>query len=186
MKFLLTGLALLCLSAAARSDSEAPNVAHVAASSYGRCYAKSIPEDWHEQIGTTRIYLVGAAEDTLVHTFDWFSQRIHIECNVSPPSGPVGISVVRFGPWARGYQANDEQLALAFYFDGKLKRWYSTLDIAGTPENVSRSVSHYTVIEKVDGFRWLGAGNQYEFVVHTTDGRMLRFDPATGEQRSPP
>ena len=185
-KSFLIGIALTAVAVAVRADSEAPNTAHVAASEYGRCYVKSVPDDWHGQKGTTRVYQVGAAEDTLLHTFDWFSQRIHIECFVSPPSGPVQTAVVRFGPWARGHQANDRQLALAFYFGGELKRRYSTLDIAGTPDNVSRSVSHYTVIEAVDGFRWLGSANRYEFVVRTSDGRTLRFDPSTGEQTSPP
>ena len=181
MKTFLTGLIIFSLSFACRADSEASNVPHVAASDYGRCYAKSIPEEWHGQKGTTRVYRVGADADTLAHTFDWFSQRIHIECNVSPPSGPVGIAVVRFGPWARGHQANDEQLALSFYFEGKLARRYSTLDIAGAPDNVSRSVSHYTVIGKVEGFRWLGTSNRYAFVIQTIDGRTLHFHPATGE-----
>lgn len=180
MKSALTGIALFCLSIAGWADEEASNVAHVAASSYGRCYAKSVPEQSYGQHGTTRVFSVGAAQDTLEHTFDWFSQRIHIECNVSPPSGPVAISVVRFGPWARGHEARDDHLALAFYFDGELKRRYSTMDIAGAAENVSRSVSHYTVIETVEGYQWAGSGNRYEFVVRTIDGRTLRFNPATG------
>lgn len=173
-------MVLFGLCVAGWADEEASNVAHVAASSYGRCYAKSVPEESSGQRGTTRVYRVGAAQDTLEHSFDWFSQRIYIECNVSPPSGPVAISVVRFGPWPRGHEASDEHLALAFYFDGKLKRRYSILDIAETAENVSWSVSHYSVIETIEGFRWSGSGNRYEFVVRTIDGRTLRFDPATG------
>ncbi|NJK42400.1 MAG: hypothetical protein HC937_01200, partial [Aquincola sp.] len=56
--------------------------------------------------------------------------------------------------------------------DGKTVREYSTLDIAGKPDNVSSSVSHYTVIEEVLGFRWV-RGNEYVFELRTTDGRTL-------------
>ncbi len=93
----------------------------------------------------------------------------------------MGIAVVSMGPWARGHQASADALALAFHFDGKTVREYSTLDIAGRPDNVSASVSHYTVIEEVLGFRWV-RGNEYVFEVRTTDGRMLAFDAVTGEQ----
>jgi hypothetical protein len=60
-------------------------------------------------------------------------------------------------------------------------REYSTLAIAGKPENVSQSVSHFTVIEEVLGFRWV-RGNEHVFEVRTTDGRTLAFDAASGEQ----
>lgn len=60
---------------------------------------------------------------------------------------------------------------------------YSTLDIAGAPDNVSRSVSHYTVIEDVLGYERQD-GNGYLFRVATNDGRVLAFDPATGELES--
>ena len=163
------------------ADEEASNISHVTASQHGQCYAKSIPAELHGQRGVTRIYKVAADKDVLLHALEWFSQRVYLECNVSPSSGPVGVSVVRLGPWARGHQANDNELGIAFYFKGALVKRYSTLDLAGAPDNVSRSVSHYTVIDSVDGYRWSGTGNRYEFVVRMTDARALRFDPTTGE-----
>jgi len=59
---------------------------------------------------------------------------------------------------------------------------YSTLDIAERADNVSASVSHYTVIEEGIGYRRLG-GNKASFEVRTTDGRVLSFDAATGERK---
>jgi hypothetical protein len=101
-------------------------------------------------------------------------------CNVGRPNEQVGTSVVQFGPWARGSRANANDLALAFYFGGKLARRYSTLDIAGSPDHVSSSVSHYTVISRVEGYKWRGS-NFYAFEVVTVDGRTLSFDPTTGD-----
>ena len=164
------------------ADQEASNTPHVQASAYGRCYAKSVPEEHYGGKGVTKVFTVGAEEDRLVHTFDWFSQSLYLVCNVSDSKTPVGVSVVRLGPWPRGRVATAAHLALAFYYKGKEVGSYSTLDIAGEPENVSRSVSHHTVIEKVVGFRRLQA-NEYAFDVETVDGRKLSFDPVTGGMR---
>ena len=179
----LAGLVLLQPIARAGSvDEEASNVPHVAASGYGRCYAKAVPDSLYGQVGRTRVYWVLARQDSLLAAYNWFSHRIFLECNVATGDGPVGLSVVRFGPWARGQKANAQHLALAFYRGSRLLRRYSTLDIAGRPSNVSASVSHYTVIDSVMGYRWID-GNRFRFDVRTTDGRLLSFDPATGEKR---
>jgi hypothetical protein len=165
----------------APADDEASNVPHVAASAYGRCYAKAVPDSLYGQRGRTTVYWVRAGADSLLATHDWYSQRIYLECNVAAGDGPVGLSVVRMGPWARGQVASAEELALAFYRDGKLLRRYSTLAIAGRPDRVRASVSHYVVIDSVLGYRWVDS-NRYQFVLRTVDGRQLAFDPATGER----
>jgi hypothetical protein len=71
-------------------------------------------------------------------------------------------------------------MALAFYYGGRLVREYSTLDIAGTPDSVEASESHYRVIDRVEGYRWK-ENNFYTFEVVGADGRQLVFDPTTGE-----
>ena len=182
MRVIAAAVALIAVSGTAYADEEASNTTHVAASEYGRCYAKSVPAESYGGKGTTYVLQVNDSQDTLLHTYDWFSQEIQLACNVSDGLTPTGISLVRFGPWARGRVASREQLAVGFYFKGKKLKEYSTLDIAGEPENVSTSVSHYTVFEKVLGYRWLG-GNKAVFEVKTSDGRMLSFDPATAERQ---
>lgn len=82
----------------ALGDQEASNVAHVVASDYGRCFAKSVPEEHYGGQGTTHIFRVEKGQDVLLHSFDWFSQQIHLACNVSDNKTPVGVSVVQFGP----------------------------------------------------------------------------------------
>jgi len=164
----------------ALGDDEASNVATVRASEYGQCFAKSVPDELYGTAGTTTVFLVGKERDVPVHSYDWFSQRIFIECNVSDSKTPTGVSVIRLGPWARGHLARADQLAIGFYFKGRMLKEYSTLDIAGSPENVSGSVSHYTVIEKILGYRRLG-GNRAFFDVETVDGQTISFDAARGE-----
>ena len=193
-------IALLGFSATgpALADQEASNIAHVATGPYGRCYAKSVPRYIYDPIGeprqqgVTKVYRVSDPEDVLVHVYDWFSQRIFVNCS------PVDdIMVVRAGPWHRGHDPQADHLALAFYRGGALRKSYSTLDISGAEqttgggisryENVSASVSHYTVfasgpemirITTSDGpvyteNWWIGAA--------TIDGRALTFDLETGD-----
>ncbi len=164
------------------ADTEAPNQPHVTAGPYGQCYVKSVPSDHWGTQGTTRLYKVRADEDELVATFGWFSQEIHLNCHVMRGAAP-GVSVVRIGPWARGREATDEDLALALYFNGEQLATYTNLDIAGTPENVDASVSHYSVFRTIKGFRYTQAGDGQEFVVETTDGRTITFGAATGKRR---
>ena len=172
--------AVLLWALPALGDQEASNVAIVRASEYGQCYAKSVPDELYGAAGTTTVFLVGKEQDAPLHSYDWFSQQIFIACNVSDSKTPTGVSVVRLGPWSRGRVARADQLAIGFYFKGRMLKEYSTLDIAGSPENVSASVSHYTVIEKVLGYRQLG-GNHALFDVETVDGRTISFDAASGE-----
>ena len=172
--------ALLVASTTGTADEEASNVPHITASQYGRCYAKSVPRTLYASEGTTKMYSVQVGDDVLLHTFAWYSPRLFLECNVGRPKQGVSASLVRFGSWPRGSKATSRELAIAFYYDGKLAKAYSTLDIAGSPDNVSASESHYTVFNRVDGYRW-HESNLATFEVLASDGRLLIFDPTTGE-----
>lgn len=169
--FLATGLGT--------ADEEASNIPHVTANQYGRCYAKSVPSSAYGSEGTTKVFAVQRGDDLLLHTFPWYSAWLYLECNVGRPNEQVAVSLVRFGPWARGHKASQNDLAMAFYYAGKLVKSYSTLDIAGSPHNVEASISHYTVIAHVNGYRWRES-NFYTFEASTHDGRLLVFDPTTG------
>jgi len=178
---------LVTLCVGVRADEEASNVPHVAVDQYGRCYAKSVPAESYGSKGETNVYAVDR-QDRLVETYAWYSGQVYLQCFTPMPDRQVAISVVQFGPWARGRKANDDDLALAFYARGKLLRRYSTLDIAGSPDRISNSVSHYTVISRVEGYvqvrRLEGivrSASESAFAVVTVDGRRLLFDPATGD-----
>ena len=175
----LAAIGVLLAALPAFADDEASNRPLVVASEHGNCYAKSVPSARYGNEGQTHVYVVEGGADTLVATFDWYADRLHLECNVADASGVTALSVVQFGPWARGQEASDDVLALAFYWNGRLLRRYSTLDIAGRPENVSASVSHYSVIDEVIGYQWVD-GNRYRFAIRTIDNRTITFDAAAG------
>ena len=199
-RLMVIACAWLAGASPALADDEASNVAHVVASPYGRCYARSVPRyiydpaDEPRQQGRTTVYRVEGAGDEVVNNYDWFSQRLFIRCS------PVDdIIVVRTGPWHRGHDPDGSHLALAFYRGGKLVKSYSALEIAGGAaatvggtskyKNVSASVSHYTVFsagpEMVRVTTVEGAYFTESWVIEATtiDGRRLSFDMATGEVR---
>ena len=197
--FGLLGLGL-AVAGPALPDQEAGNVSHLAAGPYGRCYAKSVPDDVHDpddgsrQRGTTIVYRVADGDDVRVHVYDWFSQRLFVRCGAGDD-----VMLVRIGPWQRGHDPRSDHLALAFYRRGALLRRYSTLDIAGSEpaadggisryRNVSASVSHYTVFasgpEMVREVSWDGPifTENWWITATTIDGRTLRFDMETGQIR---
>ncbi len=181
----VAAIALLVASAPALADDEASNAPIVVASAHGNCYARSVPSSAYGNEGSTSVYAVASGADRLVATYGWYAPTMRLECNVAGADGRVGVSIVQFGPWPRGSAADAETLAFAFHRDGRLLRRYSTLDIAGRPDNVSASVSHYTVVDAILGYRWL-SDNRYAFSVRSTDGRVLRFDAGTGEALADP
>jgi len=173
---LLLLMVAVCVRVAA--DEEASNAPHVAIDQFGRCYAKSVPLESYGSAGSTSVYAVERGQDRLIDSYAWYSKEIYLQCYTQMPDGRSATSVVQLGPWARGQKASRGDLALAFYAGGALLRRYSTLDIAGSPDRVSASVSHYRVIARVDGY--VPNGSRSAFAIVTEDGRSLLFDPATG------
>ena len=100
-------------------------------------------------------------------------------------------------PWHRGHNPRPDHLAIAFYRGGKLLKSYSTLDIAGAEkaqdiglskyQNVSVSVSHYTVFEsgptmiRVTTSEGSSFKDEWLISAKTVDGRQLIFDISTGD-----
>ena len=180
------------------ADQEASNVAHLAAGPYGRCYAKSVPQHIYDpqngprQAGRTAVYRVEPEQDVLLHRFDWFSQKLFLNCGAGNE-----FSLARLGPWHRGHEPRQDHLAIAFYKNGTLLKSYSTLDIAslsdpgaaGRPgaETISRSVSHYSVFgagpEMVKIVEQDGPVFRESWVVSATtvDGDELTFSMISGE-----
>lgn len=196
IRLIASALALLFSASPVLADQEAPNTTHVVSGPHGGCYAKSVPahardpEGEPRQQGRTSVYRVADGADELIHEYDWFGQTLHVLCGQ-----PEETIVVRLGPWHRGHDPEAGHLAVAFYKGGEPVRSYSTLDIAGADAagsgldhpNVSASVSHYTVFR---GLPKMVREVEAEGVVfrefwvleaRTVDGRVLRFDPATGE-----
>lgn len=179
-KIIAVLLFLLAAANTAFADEEAGNRAYVQSSEYGLFYGKSVPAEPYGLKGKTQIFQVIPEQDQLLYTYDWYSPEIFISGFTAGPT----VYVVKFGAWNRGHVATSQDLAVAFYKNDKLLKEYSTLDIAQNENNVSASVSHYTVFNKKLGFRrpW---GNQLIFDVERDNSEVISFDLETGEIISP-
>jgi hypothetical protein len=147
---------------------------------HGDRYAKCIPAGMSGDKGRTLVYHVKPGQDVLEAEYDWYATGIYLA------GTDKGTSVVRMGPWSEGHEPSKDDLALAFYFGGKPLKTYSTLDIAGSRENVRSSVSHYTWYKRVMGYCWIRSDQskflRFGFALETTDGRVVCFDARTGER----
>lgn len=170
--FLFVPAAIVLLSGAALADQEASNWPVVRSSEYGRYYAKSIPLADYGVEGVTRVYHVGAEEDTFLYEYPWYAAEIYL-------GGSGDGTLVRFGPWCRGSEPLEDHLAIGFYRDGRVIREYSTLEMATLGSGVSESVSHYQVFGQRLGFRSSSYG--FFFEVMGVDDVLFCFDLETGE-----
>lgn len=140
----------------------------------GDRYAKCIPDALAGTNGITKIYRVGKEQDVLEATYHWYSMQTYLS------GASEKTSVVRLGPSNRGQYASTNSLALEFYYDGRLLKTYSTLDMVGRGdviyENWYKSIGGY-------GYIVPGSSNYlvYGFTLKTQDGRTLCFDVKTGE-----
>lgn len=178
------GTLLLFSCVLLHADQEASNIPYVKSGTWGRCYVKAVPVGYYEMKGTTRVYVVRKDADLLVHTFPWYSKQVYLQGNMVGAKGygeGSEVSLVRMGAWSRRDRPDKKELALAFYYNGKLLAEYSTFDIAGKKMAYSRSVSHIRVIREVKGYRWV-TGNSWAFDIVTVDGRTLSFNPVTGKR----
>ncbi len=160
------------------ADSQGPNVLHIEISFGGGYYAKSVPAKGWGTEGETRIFKVGKKKDVLIAKYPWYAAHLYLE------PADDGIDVVRPGVWARGTEASSDDLAMEFYKNDKWLKRYSNLDLAGDPGNVTRSISHYSVIREYRGFRF--ENGLTVFGITLIDGRQLDFSADTGEIINPP
>ena len=167
-------LAACCAPAGA--DDEAANRAVLRSSTYGGVYARSVPDERHGSMGKTRVFAVGKDADALLCEYDWYAGEMYL-------GGDGDRTLVRVGPWQRGHEPQADHLALGVYRDGKTLREYSTLELQQLGSGISRSVSHYTILQERRGFRWL-KDSVYVYEVTGVSGKLFRFDLATGAPRT--
>ena len=170
----LVSLAVFCVQAGA--DDEAANRPVLRSSEHGGVYARSLPQERHGQKGKTRVFGVGRDSDTLICEYDWYAGEMYL-------GGDGDRTLVRFGPWQRGHEPRADHLALGIYRDGKTLREYSTLELQQMGSGLSRSVSHYTILQERRGFRWLKDGT-YVYEATGVGGKLFRFDLVTGAPRT--
>ena len=98
--------------------------------------------------------------------------------------------LVAMGPWNEGTEPKKEDMAVAFYREGKLLKQYSTADLVKDKSKVLASISHYRWLARdVDRMaegkrdpdaelRIIGVNT---FRLKTCDAITYEFDLTTGE-----
>ena len=171
---LVLGVLASVMCTAARADDEAANRVYVRAGQGGMRYAKTIPAESHGQKGKTLVYKVQEGADRLETEYPWYANRLYL-------GGAGDQTVVRLGPWRRGQEPKEGDLAIGIYRAGKTIKEYQCLDLVKAGWQVETSVSHYAISRKVSGFQWMGKGDKYAFVVVAVSGKVFAFDIDTGE-----
>jgi hypothetical protein len=92
------------------------------------------PRDFRGDAGMGKVYKSGLEEETPLWTVPWFAQQVMLS--------NTGNELVRFGPWASDQEKHTD-LAVAFYFKGKLLKQYQVRDLIKDSERLDYSVSHY-------------------------------------------
>ena len=156
------------------ADREAANRPVVHSGLNGRCYAKSVPDEWQGQKGTTSVYAVEMEADRLLCEYDWYASEFYL-------GGSDERTLVRFGPWHRLSGPREGHLAIGFYRDGECIREYTTGQMEAAGSGISESVSHYVVFpfSGRHGFRRL-EGNDFVYEVEGVSGHLFTFDVQTG------
>lgn len=128
-----------------KADSEAPPRDYVKASADGRFelvmlptyrYARKDP-NLRKRYRQSGLYRKGVSNRPL-WTIDWYAWQIY------PASD--GHHLIRMGPWPSSAQ----DLAVAFYRDGKLLRQFKINQLVKDPESLPHSVSHFMWSKTID------------------------------------
>lgn len=109
-------------------------------------------------------------------TIDWYAGRVFISDD--------GKHLVRMGEWPRLLDDMDikkggpvlNQLAVAFYKEGKLLKSYSIGDLIFDATRLPKSISHFLWFEDISFDDAAG-----KFIVTTLDGKKYMFDIHSGE-----
>lgn len=167
-------LVCLCLSVTTvMADSPAPMLPKVTTSKQGMIWFKMIPVYDRGRSGYGVAYRLGKnGESTeLWRVKGWYAFKVYLSND--------GKYLVRLGNWAEGQAPAADDLAVAFYKNGKELKRYSTADLIEDKNSVIRSISHYQWKRHNKGYPKLDWDN--EFLLHTIEDKLYHFDSRTGE-----
>lgn len=169
----LTGL--LSLASPALADKIGPPQPYETFSADRRfAFSMRVGKDaWnHAQASGAMYALQGGSRKLLWQVKGWYAPQVFV------PAG--GQYLVRLGNWPNGCGAKAEDLAVAFYKQGKLLKSWSTADLLQNPHSVKCTVSHYFWSNQIKG---LLPGKTPLFALETIEKRLLIFNVLTGELR---
>jgi hypothetical protein len=193
ISFLCAVIVSLLLSQFSRADEEVRPHSFVVTSDLRLSFFKMIPPkgNWQENKYVTTREAFGVAysidEDgnfkELWKTSGWYSLELYLSFD--------GQYLVRIGPWNRGHEPNNSDLAIAFYKNGNLLKEYSVVDLVKDKSKVQATASHYFWLARSDYLtdkkpeKWqedrLRLDGMNVFHLKTIDGIMYQFDVTTGE-----
>jgi hypothetical protein len=161
----------------------------------GMFYAKAVPAEASGTKGTTKIYRVGAKEDTLLDSYDWYAPNRFdgwIVLGWDSNTGKVSVMRIHQEP----EDAADNRVELSFYAGGKRLLTYSTKDLL---DMGFKKVARMSTAErrpdrldiKVIGCKQVASPKEpgnigYAFILSTSDSQLVHFDISTGERLNVP
>lgn len=154
--FLFAILLILAEEKSARADSPSSNFEYKTASPDGSQLILMTPKAFRGDAGMGKVYKSGQEGGAPLWTVPWFAQEVMLS--------NTGDELVRFGPWASDQEKHTD-LAVAFYFKGKLLKQYQVRDLIKDSERLDYSVSHYT---------WV-ASKSTQPTGFSQDGRMFHL-----------
>ena len=135
----------ILLAQLVRADKEAIPSSFVVTSEYGQSFFKMIPSKgkWQENKYVTTKEAFGVAYSIdeegnlkeLWKTSGWYSSELYLSLD--------GQFLVRMGPWNKGHEPNNSDLAVAFYKNGNLLKEYSVIDLVKDKSKIQPTTSHY-------------------------------------------
>jgi hypothetical protein len=141
LKKLILSLFVVALAHGLRADTLPGPYAYLVTSWGGSCYFKMLPPQWEngavkdEGSGIAyRLKRDGSSQE-LWRTTGWYSLTTFLDDDPG--------YLVRLSPWNLGHDPSSEDVAVAFYKEGKLLKQYSTADLVKDATKVLRFVSHY-------------------------------------------
>lgn len=161
-----------------RADSPAAPTPRITASEDGRFAFILTPgeEDWRGDKSRGIAYELTSTGELreIWRTEGWYSFQTFLALD--------GHHLVRMGPWNEGDSPKPDDLAVAFYRDGKLLKSHSTASLVRDHSRVVKSASHYQWLAEYPMVPRLGWDG--DFRLTTIDGIEYRFDVTTGEIKS--
>jgi hypothetical protein len=154
---------------------------------YFRMFPRSRPGNHSDGFGIAYRIRDNGSDVELWRTQGWYSTEVFLSND--------GDFLVAIGPWNGGHEPRKEDLALAFYREGKLIKQHSTADLVKDKSKVSKSLSHYTWLARDaelmksynerDSEAELRVLPNNTFRLKTCDGLVYLFDMTTGEINKP-
>jgi len=182
MNKLLSVLVIFLFSVTSYADSPGIPFPYVKSALYSSFYFKMVPEN-QEKNSTSEIdppygvayrLLSSGESEELWRVEGWYAFEVYLSAN--------GEHLVRMGPWAVGDKPSAEDMAVAFYHNGKLLKSYSTKNLIKKDRSVRPTVGHY--IWRSNDKEYPKLNHLNEFLLKTRENEVYRFDVTTGEVRS--